>query len=85
MLVSMYSDMFDLVNDHLYYTFYNNISGTSFSQWLRKHVHHCRKLVHNALSDHVIFATEFVNDRIVNQEWIFQHFYFDVHAESCLI
>ena len=72
-----YSDMFDLANDHLYYTFYNKISWTSFSQWLPKHVHRCRKLVHGTLSDHAIFATEFVNGRIVNQEWICQKIDFD--------
>ena len=72
-----YSDMFDLANDHLYYTFYNKISGTRFPQWLPKHVHRCRELVHNALSDHAIFAAEFVNGRVVNQEWITQNFDFD--------
>jgi len=72
-----YSDMFDLVNDHIYYTFYNKISGTCFSQWLPEHVHRCRELVHNALADHAIFSTEFVNGRVVNQEWIHQHFDYD--------
>ena len=31
----------------------------------------------HALSDHAIFVAEFVNGRIVNQEWIYQNFHFD--------
>ena len=72
-----YTNMFELVNHHLYYTFYNKISGTSLSQWLPQHVHRCRRLVHNALSDHSIFEAELVNGRAVNTQWIHQNFDFD--------
>ena len=35
-------DMFDLMIGHLYFTFYNKISGTSFRQWIPQHLHRCR-------------------------------------------
>ena len=65
MLVSNLTCLALHINDHLYYTFYNKISVTSFSQWLLEHVHRFRELIHNTLSKHAIFATEFVNGRIV--------------------
>ena len=72
-----FSEMFDLVNDHLYYTFYNKISGTSLKMWLPRHVHHYRRLIHNALSDHAIFQADVVNGQVVSQRWIHQHFHFE--------
>lgn len=59
-----FSEMSDLVNDHLYYTFYNNISGTSLKQWLPHHVHRYPRLTHNALSDHAIFQADVVNGQV---------------------
>jgi hypothetical protein len=61
------SSMFDLVINHLYFMFYNKISGTSLDQWLPRYLTRCRSLIHNALADGAIFETEYLNGKIVNQ------------------
>ena len=72
-----FSWMFDLMAEHLYFTFYNEITGTLLSQWLPKHLHACRALVHRALSDTAIFRSEYVDAEIVDESWIRHHFNFD--------
>lgn len=68
------STMFDHVVEHLYFTFYNKISGTSLSQSISRHLERCRCLVHGALADTTIFQTEYLNGEEIDQRWIFHHF-----------
>ena len=72
-----FSSMFDHMEEHLYFTFYNKITGTSMSQWIPQHLDTCRRLIHNALSDGAIFETEYVNGEVVDRRWIHHHFDFD--------
>jgi len=62
--------------DHLYYTFYNKISGTSLSQWIPTHLHRCWWLIFNAISDGGILETEHINGEVV-QETIIHHNYIE--------
>ena len=73
-----YSEMFDHVYGHSYYTFYNKTSGTSLKRWLPVHVHQFRNFVHNGMSDHSIFQADFVNNKVVSEQWIHQHFAFNI-------
>ena len=61
------SEMFEVMVNHIYFTFYNKISGTSFDQWLPAHVDTCRKLIHSALSDGAIHESTVVNGETVNK------------------
>jgi hypothetical protein len=72
-----FSEMFDMVNEHLYMNFYNKIAGTSLSQWLPRYVHRCRRLIHSALSDGAIHETQYVNGELVNERWISLNYDFD--------
>ena len=72
-----FSLMFDMVANHLYFTFYNKITGTSLSQWLPRQLDTCRRLVHNALCDTAILETEYVNGEEVDHRWIRHHFDFE--------
>ena len=72
-----FSKMFDLMIDHLYYTFYNKISGTSLSQWIPAHLHRCRQLIFNAISEGGILETEHVNGEVVRETIISHHFDFN--------
>ena len=71
------SNMFELMIDHLYMTFYNKISGTSLGQWIPRYLNRCRELIHGALSDGALHETEYVNGEVVNQTWIQHHFDID--------
>ena len=68
------SDMFEVMVNHIYFNFYNKISGTSLDQWLPAHLHTCRKLIHSALSDGAIHETTVANGETVNERWIRHHF-----------
>ena len=72
-----FSKMFDLMIDHIYYTFYNKISGTSLGQWIPAHLHRCRRLIFNAISDGGILETEHVNGEVVRETIIRHHFDFN--------
>ena len=73
-----YSKMFDGMVNHLYYTFYNKISGRSLEQWLPEYLDICRALIHNALTNNVgVLETEYVNGEVVNATWIHHHFEFE--------
>ena len=72
-----FSKMFDQMTYHLYYHFYNKISGTSLGQWIPSQLTICRRLIHNALADGAIWTTQYVNGEIVDEEWVFHHFDFD--------
>jgi len=65
-----FSNMFDVMVHHLYYTCYNKISGISLSQCIPSYVHRCRELIHNALSDGAIWEVEYLNGEVVNAPWI---------------
>lgn len=71
-----FSNMFDQMIYHLYFHFYNKISGTSLDQWIPSQLHTCRRLIHNALSDGAFFCTEYVNGEVVDEAWILHHFEF---------
>ena len=71
------SDMFRLTINHLYFTFYNKISGTSLEQWIPRHVHLCRRLIHNALSQGMLRERTYVNGVLVDEAFIRHHFDFD--------
>ena len=72
-----YSWMFEFMTDHLYFLFYNKITGTSLSQWIPGHLDTCRRLIHDALSDSAIFETEYVDGEVVDRRWILHHFDFE--------
>ena len=71
-----YTPMFRLMVNHLYFTFYNKISGTSLEQWLPRYLDRCRLLVYNALHDTAILRTEHVGEELVGAEWIYHTFDF---------
>ena len=71
------SQMFDVMIDHLYFTFYNKISWTSLGQWIPRHLDTCRWLIHNALADGALEESQYVNGELVNRQWIMHHFKFD--------
>ena len=71
------TNMFNLTIEHLYFTFYNKISGTSLSQWLPTHTNLFRTLIHNALSDTLVEEEHIVEGEVVTHEWIAHHFDFD--------
>ena len=59
------SEMFEVMVNHIYFTFYNKISGTSLDQWLPSHLDTCRELIHRALSDRAIHETTVVDGEVV--------------------
>jgi len=70
--------MFNAMNDHIYETFYNKISGTSLSQWLPHQVHHLRRLIFDALQDGAIEETRNDNNGdVVEREIIRLNFDFN--------
>jgi hypothetical protein len=71
------SEMNDLFINHLYFTFYNKISGNSMSQWLPRSLHSCRRLIYDALSSDAIEEVEYFNGELVDRRWILHHFQFD--------
>jgi hypothetical protein len=54
--------MFKAMNDHMYVTFYNKISGTSLNEWLPHQVHHFRRLIYDTLQDGAIEETRYDNN-----------------------
>lgn len=72
-----FSDMFGLMIDHLYITFYHKISGDSMRQWMPRYLDRCRALIHNALSDGVLWEAQYLDGEIINEEWILHHFDYD--------
>lgn len=72
-----FSKMCDLMIGHLYYTFYNKISGCSLEQWIPRYLHTCRSLIYNALGDGAIFEEQYVDGVVVDQALIRHHFDFD--------
>eukprot|EP00956_Cyclotella_meneghiniana_P018837 scaffold31724_cov60-Cyclotella_meneghiniana.AAC.5 len=72
-----FSTMFDIMIDHLYLTFYNKISGTSLSQWIPRHLHRCRQLIHDALNSSALYETEYLNGQAVNETFVYHDFDFD--------
>ena len=69
--------MFDAMNDHIYNSFYNKISGTSLNQWIPSQLHVCRKLIYDALSDGAIEEVRYSDGVVVDRSWILHHFNFD--------
>ena len=55
-----YSIMHDLMIRHLYYTFYNKISGKSIQQWIPNHINQCWQLIFDKLSSGAIEETKMV-------------------------
>ena len=71
------SQMFDIMIDHLYFTFYNKISWTSLGQWIPRHLDTCRWLIYNALADGALEESQYVNGKLINWQWIMHHFEFN--------
>ena len=71
------SEMFETMVNHIYFTFYNKISGTSLDQWLPSHVDTCRHLIHRALSNGAIYETTTENGELINSRIIRHHFEFE--------
>jgi hypothetical protein len=72
-----FSKMFHLIIDHLYWTFYNKISGTSLTQWIPVDFHRCRQLIFDAVSSGAIEETETMNGVVTQRTLIRHHFEFD--------
>ena len=72
-----FSKMCDLMIEHLYFTFYNKISGTSLEQWIPRYLNECRTLIHGALSDGAIFEERYVDGEVVDETLIQHYFDFD--------
>ena len=68
------SEMFEIMVNHIYFTFYNKISGTSLDQWVPAHLNTCRELIHGALMDTAIHETTTVDGEVVDSRWIIHHF-----------
>ena len=66
--------MFEIMVNHIYFTFYNKISGTSLDQWVPAHLDTCRELIHGALMDTAIHETTTVDGEVVDSRWIIHHF-----------
>ena len=71
------SEMNRLFINHLYFTFYNKISGDSMSHWIPRSLHACRRLIYDALSSDAIEEVEYLNGELVDRRWILHHFQFD--------
>ena len=69
--------MLDIVIEHLCYTFYNKISGTSLEQWIPIYVHHCRRLIYDALDDGALQETEYLDGEVLNETLVLHHFDFE--------
>ena len=71
------SPIFEAMVDHVYFTFYNKISGTSLDQWIPRYVHRGRKIVHDTLPDGALFERQYVDGELVDEAWIVHQFDFD--------
>lgn len=74
-----FSYMFYAMNDHLYFTFYHKISGTSLSQWLPNEVDNFRGLIFDRISNTVVRETRRNEDGNIVEEIIN---WFDVNFPS---
>jgi hypothetical protein len=71
------SEMNNLFINHLYFTFYNKISGNSMSQWIPQKLHLCRRLIYDALSSDAIEEFEYLNGELIDRRWILHHLHYD--------
>ena len=72
-----FSRMFDVMVDHLYFKFYNKISGISLDQWIPRYLETCRSLIHNSLANGALYEREYENGELVDETYIEHHFDFD--------
>ena len=49
--------IFEVMVNHIYFTFYNKISAIGLDQWLPLHVDTCCQSIHRALSNGTIYKT----------------------------
>ena len=68
-----FSTMFNLMVDHLYFTFYNKISGTSMDQWVPRYLERCRMLIYTALGNSALYEREYVDGELVDESWIYHY------------
>ena len=68
------SEMFEVMVNHVYFTFYNKISGTSLDQWLPSHVDQCRQLIHRALSNGALLETTMEDGEVIDSRLITHYF-----------
>ena len=70
-----FSLMHDLMIRHLYYTFYNKISGTSLSQWIPSYLDKCRRLIYDKLHSGAIEETIYDEDgAVLDTQYIIHQF-----------
>jgi hypothetical protein len=72
-----FSEMKELMIDHLYMTFYHKISGRSLDQWIPAHLNTCRRLIYDALSTGAIEEIDYENGEVIDTRLIRHHFDFD--------
>ncbi len=65
-----FSDMFNVMNDHLYFNFYHKISGMSMNMWLPHQVHQFRHVIYDRLMDGYIAETRTDENGDVEEEAI---------------
>ena len=68
-----FSEMFNLMVDHLYFTFYNKISGTSMDQWVPRYLDRCRTLIYTGLRNSALYEREYVDDQLVDEMLIYHY------------
>ncbi len=61
------SKMFDAMINFLCINFDHKNSGTNLSRWIPSHVHLCRSLIHNSLSEGTLEEVQYVHGNIVNE------------------
>lgn len=73
-----FSIMFDLMIRHLYYTFYNKISGTSLSQWIPSRLDECRQLILDTLHEGAVEETVYDENGVpIDIQYVLHHFDID--------
>ena len=72
-----FSRMFDAMVDHLYFNFYNKISGTSLDQWIPRYLDTCRSLVHNSLDNGALYKRKYAAGELLDKTYVEHHFDFD--------
>ena len=70
-------EMFETIVNHIYFTFYNKISGASLDRWLSSHVDTCCHSNYRDLSNGAIHETTMENGEIINSCMIRHHFDFE--------
>ena len=53
-----FSNMFGLMVDHLYFKFYNKISGTSLDRWIPRYLDRYRSLIHSSPGNGALYEQE---------------------------